>query len=278
MRVLVTLVSSNQGACDLFRNRKDAVIPRSLRELPRIKALGLDFFTGVYDPSKAERSIQDYVLDAAKTADVVALLVDSTVNHVGAPVAAACFLGTAVFDFNAKNYDNFISGTLTKLIKNLAAVVEAMTSAGNQLPLLLPFRNFVAEDWTALKATFRDDGLTSEFPSRFRELIGAINKRKRPHNRSSYRNTYLVDDQDKLFEYGKEHHAQLATGSPHSSMCVLTGNFRFGQRIPTNRHYNVTKESGTGTKISGSFPDCHDALIEVADRSHLNMFSNDYHA
>ena len=31
-------------------------------------------------------------------------------------------------------------------------------------------------------------------------------------------------------------------------------------------------------KIAGSFPDCHGAMIQVAEKTHLNMFSNDYHA
>lgn len=277
MRALVVLVSSNQGALDIFLRKKDAVIPKSLRQLPRIKAIGLDFVTVFYDPSTADRSLEDYVLEKAKGADMVALLVDEAIEYSITPLAPACLVGSVFYDPIAKNYDNFISAQLTKLIKNLTSVVEWMSSAGNQLPLLLPLRNFVAPEWTQLQETFRCEGIDGSLPQKVAELIRAINARKRPHRKPTSPQTYLVDDEKKLFDYGKERHAKLATGSPHTSMCVLTGNFRFGWRIPTDRHYNVTKEVGASTKIAGSFHDCHGAMNQVAERSHLNMFSNDYH-
>jgi hypothetical protein len=277
MRALVVLVSSNQGAWDVFLRKKDAVIPKSLRDLPRIKAIGLDFATGFYDPLTSGRSLEDYVLEAAKGADMVALLVDAAIEHLAVTLAPACLVGRVSYDPMVKTYDNFISAQLTKLIKNLASVAEWMSSAGNQLPLFLPLRNFTAPEWARLQAVFRDEGIDGNLPQKVGELIKGINKRKRPHKRATSQQTYLVDDDDKLFDYGKERHAQLATGNPHTSMCVLTGNFRFGWRIPTDRHYNVTKEAGALTKIAGSFPDCHGAMNQVAERSHLNMFSNDYH-
>lgn len=277
MRVVLVLVSSDQDACDLFRREKEGLIPRSLREHERIKSLGLDFFTAIFDPASAQRSLQDYVLDVSRSAEAVALLVDSTVAHVAVAAASACFVGNIAFDPQATNYKNLIVATLTKLIKNLAVLVGAHSSAGSQKALLLPLRNFVAPELNALRDLFRLNTLSPEFPIQLGRVVGQINERKRPRRQSTYKNTYLVDDQQRLFDYGKERHAQLATGAPHNSMCVLTGNFRFGRRIPTDRHYNVTKEAGAFTTISGDFPDCHGAIIEVGERTHLNMFSNDYH-
>jgi len=277
MRALVALVSSNPGALDVFLRKKDAVIPKSLRNLSRIKEIGLDFTTGIYDPSTARRSLEDYVLNAAQDTDMVALLVDSAIEHLAVPLASACLVGRLSYDTVTKNYDNLISAQITKLIKNLASVAELMSSAGNQLPLLLPLRNFAAQEWGQLQEVFRDQGIAGELPKNVGDLVKEINKRKRPRKRATSQQTYLVDDDDKLFDYGKERHAQLATGTPHTSRCVLMGNFRFGCRIPTDRHYNVTKEAGALTKIAGSFPDCHGAMIKVDERTHLNMFSNDYH-
>jgi len=278
MRALVALVSSNGGAWDVFLRKKDAVIPKSLRDLPRIKAIGLDFVTAFYDPLTAGRSLQDFVLESATGADMVALLVDAAIGHLAVPLSQACLVGHMSFDPSVKGYDNFISAQLTKLVKNLAFVAELMSSAGNQLPLLLPLRNFSAPEWVQLQEAFRDEGVAGDLPQRVGELVKGINKRKRPRKRATSQQTYLVDDDEKLFDYGKERHAQLATGHPHNSTCVLTGNFRFGWRIPTDRHYNVTREVGALTRIAGSFPDCHGAMIQVAERTHLNMFSNDYHA
>lgn len=275
--MILALVSSDRGACDLFRKEKEALIPRSLREHQRISSMGLDFVTGIYDPATAQRSLQDYVLDAAKSADAVGLLIDSAVAHIAAPIASACFIGSVVFDPQTKSYKNLISATLTKLIKNLATVLEVMSSAGSQQVLLLPLRNFIAPELGEIEQLFRLHTFTPDFPIQLKRLVAQVNQRKRPRRQSTYKKTYLVDDHKKLFDYGKERHAQLETGAPHNSLCVLAGNFRFGHRIPVNRHYNVTKEEGGFTKISGSFPDCHDAMTEVPARTHLNMFSNDYH-
>lgn len=277
MRALIVLVSSNQGVWDVFLKKKDAVIPKSLRNLRRIKAIGLEFATCFYDPLTAGRSLEDYVLKAAKGTDMVALLIDAAYEHLAAPLARACLVGSVSYDPIVNKYENFISAQLTKLIKNLASVAELMSSAGNQLPLLLPLRNFAAPEWAQLQEAFQDEGIDGNLPQKVGELVKGINKRKRPHKRATSQQTYLVDDDDKLFNYGKERHAQLATGNTHTSMCVLMGNFRFGWRIPTDRHYNVTREAGALTKISGSFPDCHGAMSKVAERTHLNMFSNDYH-
>ncbi len=278
MRALVTLVSSNPGARDVFLRKKDAVIPKSLRDLPRIKSIGLSLSIGFFDPSTAGRSLEAYVLDAAGSADMIALLVDDSIEAMAVPLAPACLVGRVYYDPGARSYDNFISGQLTKLIKNLAAVAELMASAGNQLPLLLPLRNFSAPELAQLQMVFRDEGMSGDLVRKVGDLVKELNRRKRPRKRATSAQTYLVDDDDKLFDYGKERHAQLATGAPHTSMCVLTGSFRFGWRIPTDRHYNVTKEVGALTKIGGHFADCHGALIHVPERTHLNMFSNDFHA
>lgn len=274
---MFVLVSSDRGACDLFRKEKEALIPRSLRAHERIKSIGLDFVTGIYDPGTARRSLEDYVLDASKSAGAVGLLVDSALAQVATPVANACFITNVAFGPQTKNYKNLIVATLTKMVKHLATLTEAMSSAGNQQVLLLPLRNFIAPELNELRDLFRLHALSSDFPTRLPKLVARVNERKRPRRSSTYKNTYLVDDQSKLFDYGKEHHAQLETGEPHSSLCVLSGNFRFGYRIPVDRHYNVTKEAGSLTKISGIFVNCHDAEIEVPERTHLNMFSNDFH-
>ena len=277
MRVVVVLVSSDQSACELFHKEKEALIPRSLRMHDRIRSVGFEFVTSVYNPASAKGQIQDHVLHVARNAEVVALLVDSTWEARIAPVARACFVGRVDFDPYATNYKNLIQATLTKLVKNLASLASHMSSAGSRNALLLPLRNFIAQELDALQELFHQRTLSSEFLPELEQLIAQLNDRKRPRRRSNSCATYFVDDQERLFDYGKEHHSSIATGAPHTSMCVLTGHFRFGARIPTDQHYNVTKEVGALTKISGAFTDCHDVINEVAERSHLNLFPNDYH-
>lgn len=277
MRAKVVLVSSNETVREVFLRKKDAVIPKTLRELPRIKSLGMSFTTSFYDPKSAGRPLESYVLHTARDAELVALLVDNVLDEMALPLTPACLVGRVTYDPVARNYDNLISAQLTRLIKNLASVADLMNSAGNQLPLLLPWRNFIAPEWTQLQDVFRNDGSDGNLTLSVGNFVKAINQRKRPRKRATSPQTYLVDDASKLFDYGKERHAKLATGAPHSAMCELTGNFRFGKRIPSDRHYNVTKEVGALTKIAGCFPNCHGAECHVQETTHLNMFSNDYH-
>lgn len=271
------MVSSDQGACELFQREKESLIPKSARDLPRVRSLGLDFITDIYNPAEDPRTIDNFLLTATRSSEAVALLVDKKLDYIAKPVTGACFVGKIAFDPQNSNYKNHLASTLTRLVKNLALLIEMMADAGNRHALLLPLRNFSAPEIIDLQHLFHTDACSSDFFERIVKLVARLNQRKHPRRNSTYRERYFSDENSKLFSYGKEHHAQLATGAPHNSMCVLTGNFRFGARIPTDQHYNVTKEVGALTKISGTFLDCHDTSIAIAETTHLNMFSNDYH-
>jgi hypothetical protein len=141
---------------------------------------------------------------------------------------------------------------------------------------MLPFRNFRARQLRDLREVCRNKTLSPDFPNIITKHVEALKKRRRPRRNSNYSNLYFVDDDDKIFQYGLEHHAQLATGAPHTPLCALTGKFRFGRRIATDRHYNVTKELGQHARITGEFHDCHDDVRRIQPTTHLNIFSNDY--
>ena len=102
--------------------------------------------------------------------------------------------------------------------------------------------------------------------------------RKLPKDRTGRKAAikHIVDDNYHAYEYGKEEHARMATGSPHKTSCYISGRFRFGKRINSLRHYNVS--SVDKNTISGNFHDCHHDNHEVRSVTHLNMFSNDYFA
>ncbi len=86
----------------------------------------------------------------------------------------------------------------------------------------------------------------------------------------------MVDDRARFFKFGPEQHARFATGDPHRPFCAFNADFRFGNRIDSTRHYNVSESKGDRTTIEGEFDDCHDARVTVPRTTHLNMFSNDY--
>ena len=143
--------------------------------------------------------------------------------------------------------------------------------------MLLPFQTFDAQELRDLR-NICANALAANFINLVISRVEALRNRRRPHRKSGYPDLHYVDDQERLFDYGPEEHSQIATGTPHTSMCVLLGSARFGRKIPLNRHYNVTKEKGAGTEIEGSFVDCHDVTYTVSPISHLNVFANDYRA
>jgi hypothetical protein len=278
VRIHICLVSSDQGANELVRRERHALIPKSLRDHQRITKIGIEFSVSVYDPATAGRPLAQYLL-AAKENQVIVLLLDTALGDFANSVSCACFVADVEFTSHPKtNYKNYFAGKLSRLLKNLATFLTIIGDGANEQVMLLPFRNFDAQQLRDLREVCRNEALSLEFANKVASLVEALKNRRRPHRKANYPTLYYADDDERLFEYGLERHAQLATGFPHSPVCALTGNFRFGRRIATNRHYNVTKEFGRGTQISGEFVNCHDKAYAVVTTSHLNIFSNDYRA
>jgi hypothetical protein len=232
----------------------------------------------VYDPATAGRPLTQYLLED-RTSGAIVLLLDASVVNFNDDLTCACFVADVEFSTQPKaNYKNYLIGKLSRLLKNLASFLTIMNDGSNEQVMLLPFRNFDAQQLCELRRVCRNETLSTEFINQVKSLVTSLKDRRRPHRKSSYPDQYFADDEEKLFQYGLERHAQLATGTPHTLVCVLTGNFRFGKRIATDRHYNVTKERGQGTEIGGNFADCHGQTHVVRATTHLNIFSNDYRA
>jgi hypothetical protein len=101
-----------------------------------------------------------------------------------------------------------------------------------------------------------------------------LRERQTPKVESSYRTTFIVDDEQRYYEYGKEKHAKSDTKiPPHAELGSVAGTYRFGKKYDPERHFNVSLQKG---EIGGSFGDCHDTPTVVAPCSHINMFPNDF--
>jgi hypothetical protein len=243
-----------------------------------MKEIGAEFSTSVYDPATAGRPLAQYLLERKKD-EAIVLLLDTSLGEFANDVACACFTANVEFATHPQtNYQNYFAGKLSRLLKNLASFLTIIGDGANEQVMLLPFRNFNAQELRDLREVCRNETFSPEFANMVSAHVEALKSRRRPHRKSNYHSRHYVDDDEKLFQYGLERHAQLATGSPHTQVCTLTGNFRFGRRIVADRHYNVTKECGQGTQIAGDFADCHDDVHVVAPTTHLNIFSNDYRA
>lgn len=278
MRIHICLASSDADANELVRRERQALIPKSLRNLPRIKEIGAEFSISVYDPTTAKRPLPQYLLEH-KENQVIVLLLDTSLSNFADEVICACFVADVEFVTHPRpNYKNYLVGKLSRLLKNLVNFLTIISDGANEQVMLLPFRNFKAQALLELREVCRSETLSPEFHNKVVSLVETLKRRRRPHRKSSYPSQYFADDEEKLFQYGLERHAQLATGTPHTPTCVLTGNYRFGKKIAIDRHYNVTKEHGRGSQISGEFVDCHDQRHIVSPTTHLNIFSNDYRA
>lgn len=278
MRIHLCLVSSEAGAKKFVLRKQGAIVPSSIREHESWKGLGADFGASVYDPGGHHKPLPEYLLGLRQNCDILVLLVDARLRYVVNEVAAACFVAHVEFSERPRtNFANYLAAIATRVLKVLSQFLPLVNDGATEQVMLLPFRTFDAQQLRDLRSACVD-ALAPNFINTVISHVEGLRARRRPHRKSGYQDLHYVDDQVKLFQYGLEQHAQLATGAPHNALCVLLGTSRFGRRVPTNRHYNVTKEKGAETEISGCFMGCHDDPYEVTAKSHLNIFSNDYRA
>lgn len=174
------------------------------------------------------------------------------------------------------NFRNFFTPKITRLLKNFSLLWHLMSRFDNEQAMRLPLRNFVANELLEIAYVCREQTICGDFTNQLNLRLCKLKERKSPRRKSNYPTLYFVDDNDLYFVFGKEEHSIMATGSPHNILCDITGSFRFGKKISKQRHFNVMSRT-ENTRISGVFPNCHDEKVEVKNRTHLNMFSNDQH-
>lgn len=204
------------------------------------------------------------------------LVVDSSLVAMVGPVMNSFFTAIVEIPDNISNCQNFLGQRLSRPLKNFSFLMTEMQAADTEQAAILPIRNFEGNDLRELVRICAKDTGSSGFPQAVTAQLTLLKRRKRPRHRSAYRHTYIVDDAQKHFQYGLEQHSRLGSGPPHNTACVINGNFRFGKRIPSERHFNVSYGDGDTTTISGNFPNCHDEMCHVKATTHLNMFSNDF--
>lgn len=277
MKIFVGLVSSNSKICDVYQREQASLIPKEVLSIGRQRGLNLSFHVGVFNPSMGNRSIEDYLHYATRHSDAALLIIEQKHYSIAEAIHGAFFASSLAFEDCGTSLRNFFGSILTRLLKNFFCLLDTMQRADNEHVMILPLRNFSSGDLQELVRVCREESSSNTFNNSIGTLVTRLKSRKKPRRNSNYRNTYLVDDDEKFFEYGKEKHAKLPTGKPHTISCELSGNFRFGKRIASDRHFNVTRCVGDQTRISGEFPNCHDEMILVKETTHLNMFSNDYH-
>lgn len=277
MRVYVGLISSDTDLIKEFNAVKESLIPKAIRDkLPK----KCDFKFDAFNPltSRGKYTVDSHILQEINGFDYATCLITEDIESYCDNIRYA-ILSTSINPSEVKNGNihNFFSSRLAKLFKSVMFTMEKMDSADIEQAMRLPRRNFNAPELAELCRLYRDDVIESHFHNSVKQQIFAIGKRKKPRRKSSYNTKYFIDDDKKHFVFGKEEHAVLPTGEPHQPHCVVNGSFRFGRKISTDHHYNVSKGDGDKTYISGQFPNCHDDIITPENgETHLNMFTNDH--
>lgn len=276
MKIFICLISSNEKINAIYGKANRALIPKEFWKSPILNGAELHIEMKSFNPTKGT-SLDEFLLSEVKTFDAAILVIEQGQEYVASAVRDAFFSAIVPIAEPIPSPQNFFAAIFAKLLKNFLNLWEIMSESANEQAMLLPLRNFAANDLQSLAVLCRDNFTIGPFKDNVKTLTSSLKGRRRPQRRSNSKRMHFVDDQEKLFEYGHEDHSRHATGTPHAASCDIAGNFRFGKRFAPERHFNVFKEVKEQTSISGSFPDCHGALVVVPERRHINMFSNDYH-
>ena len=140
----------------------------------------------------------------------------------------------------------------------------------------LPFRSFQSEILERLRLTMVTLD-TKNFNDEFEGCIRDIKRvHRKPMKRPQSKKRYFVDEKTLHFELGKELHARHETGNPHTKLCDLNARYRFGCAIDPIRHYNACNENSSSNLLNLNLFDCHKAIKNIVNKTHINIFSNDH--
>lgn len=275
MKIFVTLATPNCLAGKLFVARSAQILNGDF--LPTRLQNRVTFEANVYAPSNKGKSLPEFLLEESGGADAVAVLLDIPLAHNVSQLHPAIFLGQVDLTSYMPNVQNVLSGQAARLLRNLGFLLIDLEESTLFQAAILPLRNFDAEELRELALLCRDSTSEGEFGVRASTLIRQLVARRGPRLRSKYPYRYFKDDAGHNFRYGFEEHSRFETGGDHRVECDLNGQFRFGKRLEEQRHFNVTDGDGDDDHITAVFENCHGRRVDIVDRSHVNMFSNDFH-
>jgi len=277
MRAFIGLVSSNARSLSLVQKEQANLFSQQLRKDPRFTVKGAALSIGTYDPGTSRETLVDFVFSRSAGMDIAALLVEGDPDVALDSMSPAILVGRAAF--NHAQLRMSMEAVLNRTLRNLLHIHELTKDEQHLEVLLLPKRNFIAKELDDLLLLGLNAGASDDLIAQLSAQLALLRRLKRPRRKAvvDARKRYIVDDKEKFFDYGYENHSRFETGAPHTKSCILAGRYRLGAKIPLeHRHYNMTKEKGSQTWITGEYPDCHHVLKSV-DVSHVNIFANDYH-
>lgn len=275
MRILVVLVSSNKLVCQKFGERHEKILRANC--LPGDLGEHATFDAKVFNPQIQGPALDDFFIKNLGEADAVAVLLDRRYENMASSFRTAFFFGAVDLSEYIENIQNTLSGVASKLLRNLGHLLVVLQDSTGFQAAALPLSNFQANELVELVDSCRTLALEGNFQREMKACVELLKRRRGPKRRSDYPGLYFKDDQEVHFQYGYEEHARYETGGTHLIACDLNGLFRFGRRLEVQRHYNVSRGPGDDDRITATFHNCHGVAVNIANRTHVNMFSNDFH-
>ena len=278
MDIFLLVVTSDSSLRDFVGTQKQRAFPRNAfdrgfladrRVRPIVNAVDAQDF-------KSSGELDAFVASRVGESHGLLIMIDQERANLAQDIRTAALVCEIDNARAAKNYQNFLHDRLSKLSKIIDYLARHFHDGADSPLLSLPLRNFKCLALDELTVQIAADPCNTQVSNCVDTSLQILRRRVRPRRKTSYKTKYAVDDQERFFVFGKEHHSLPATGAPHQDFCKLNALFRFGCRIDHTRHYNVSEGEGDKTTISGEFQDCHGEKHKIAGKTHINMFSNDF--
>jgi hypothetical protein len=150
----------------------------------------------------------------------------------------------------------------------------------NKHPLLLPFATWDmgGQDLRNLAFDLFERGFQGNLLTYADEKLIAFNRKYRPERRKRPR--WYKNDSDVFFkhaEYTELHgHEWDSAHSSHNDRCRLSNAWRFGIPIDPKFHFDIQYENSKWNLISCTLLNCHGERCEYKEKSHINVWRNDF--
>ncbi|WP_374346180.1 hypothetical protein [Phenylobacterium sp.] len=272
--VHLVFITRNPQLYSKIEERKSRVVPAELRRSgPSNRVEAGSFLLKVTDPIQ---DAEKHIVSLGKNAAGLIVVCDPELRNYLDKFRDVCFLNELPERAEQVPLWNYLQRVVALVIRNYEALRIRFGSVKNLKILLLPLKNFEAEEIKHLQSACSSSLKIPRFPATLDLQLDAIRRlREHPKRKSSSDGRYFVDDRRRHFAYGHEDHSRCETAAPHDYLCLLRRDFRFGLRIEhPHRHFNVSYDKRS---IKGSdFKNCHGANEQAKRASHVNMFPGGY--
>ncbi|WP_338724164.1 hypothetical protein V9L16_00190 [Pseudomonas tolaasii] len=272
MKIFIGFATRNSFLQTAFLKLRNSIpIPRDFHGVPLTIELGAPNLN-------QSKDLESYFFQKASANDALLVVADERCESSLEFTRTALFIRWVTIPSRVENPEAYMRHHTASLLTTFDAFCKEVVNGENRQASLLPERNFNADEWRELVETVRKRVQVLEFVEETKALFALLKERKKPRRNTTDATRFYIDDDDKHFIYGDEHHSLPATGTPHTPSCELNFRFRFGRKIADiQRHFNVNRGRGKNPSIKGCFHNCHGELKDVTRTSHLNMFMNDFY-